>query len=112
MTSKDELDPVPGFAGIDRTIHEPARFLILAYLLAVESADFLFLMNQTGLTKGNLSGHLQKLEAAGYIDIKKEFVLKIPKTLIRINKNGRRAIDLYRRNMQRALDGLAHSGDE
>ena len=58
---------------IDRLIHEPARFTILAYLYFTESADFLFLMRQTGLTGGNLSSHLSKLEAAGYISIEKEF---------------------------------------
>ncbi len=97
---------ISGFTGIDRMIHEPARFLILAYLLAVESTDFLFLMNETGLTKGNLSGHLLKLEAAGYINIKKEFILKTPKTLIHLNKKGRKAVELYRQKIQQALDNL------
>ena len=60
---KEGLQPL---AEIDRVIHEPARLLILAYLSVVESADFLFLMNQTALTRGNLSSHLSKLEAAGY----------------------------------------------
>jgi DNA-binding transcriptional ArsR family regulator len=50
-------------------IHEPERLMIMAYLYVVESADFLFLMRQTGLTAGNLSSHTSKLEAAGYIEV-------------------------------------------
>lgn len=92
---------------IDRVIHEPARLLILAYLSVVESADFLFLMNQTNLTRGNLSSHLSKLEAAGYIEIKKEFVEKIPRTLLALTDKGRNAFHEYRRNMQQVLDGLS-----
>ena len=59
--------PITPLADIDRLVHEPARLLIMAYLFVVESADFLFLMRQTKLTKGNLSSHLNKLEVAGYV---------------------------------------------
>lgn len=94
-------------AQIDRVIHEPARFLILAYLSVVESADFLFLMNQTKLTRGNLSSHLSKLETAGYVEIKKEFVDKIPRTLLALTEKGRIAFYEYRRNMKQVLDSLS-----
>ncbi|NIP28707.1 MAG: ArsR family transcriptional regulator [Phycisphaerae bacterium] len=94
-------------AEIDRVIHEPARLLILAYLSVVESADFLFLMNQTNLTRGNLSSHLSKLETAGYVEIKKEFVDKIPRTLLRLSEKGRIAFHEYRRNMKQVLDSLS-----
>ena len=92
---------------IDRLVHEPARLLILAYLSVVESADFLFLMNQTNLTRGNLSSHLSKLESAGYVEIKKEFVDKIPRTLLRLTEKGGNAFHEYRRNMKKALDNLS-----
>ncbi|MGD8499364.1 MAG: transcriptional regulator [Phycisphaerales bacterium] len=101
---KENLQPL---AQIDRVIHEPARLLVLAYLSVVESADFLFLMNQTGLTRGNLSSHLSKLEAAGYIEIKKEFVEKIPRTFLRLTEGGRKAFHEYRHNMRRVLDSPA-----
>ncbi|MCK5145138.1 transcriptional regulator [bacterium] len=91
---------------IDKMIHEPARLQIIANLYVVESADFLFLMNQTGLTRGNLSSHLSKLEKAGYLDIKKEFIRKIPRTLLCLTQDGRKAFDSYRKRMQRVLDGL------
>lgn len=94
-------------AEIDRIVHEPARLLILAYLSVVESADFLFLMNQTNLTRGNLSSHLSKLETAGYVEIKKEFVDKIPRTLLRLSEKGRIAFHEYRRSMKQVLDSLS-----
>ena len=101
---KEGLQPL---AEIDRVIHEPARLLILAYLSVVESADFLFLMNQTALTRGNLSSHLSKLEAAGYIEIKKEFVEKIPRTLLRLTDEGRTAFEQYQSDMKRVFESLS-----
>jgi len=91
---------------IDRVIHEPARLMILAYLYVVESADFLFLMRQTGLTRGNLSSHLSKLEAAGYVAINKEFVDKIPRTLLSLTDSGREAFRIYKQNMKQVFEDL------
>ena len=99
-------DPLQPLTDIDRIVHEPARLLILAYLYVVESADFLFLMRQTGLTKGNLSSHMSKLEAAGYVEVVKEFVEKIPRTMLRLTKEGRRAFNDYRQSMKQVLDDL------
>jgi DNA-binding MarR family transcriptional regulator len=93
-------------AGIDKLIHEPARLMILATLHVVETADFLFVERQTGLTRGNLSSHMSKLEDAGYIEISKEFVDKIPRTLLRITDKGRTALLDYTNNMKQVLDGL------
>jgi DNA-binding MarR family transcriptional regulator len=90
-------------AGIDRLIHEPARLMIIAYLYVVESADFLFLMRQTGLTPGNLSSHTSKLEAAGYVEIVKEFVDKKPHTMLRLTDAGRGAFQEYRERMIQVL---------
>lgn len=89
---------------INRIIHEPARFLILAHLYVVKSMDFIFLMNQTGLTQGNLSAHLSKLESAGYISIHKEFVKKRPHTLMQITDKGKKAFRGYRNQMKELLD--------
>lgn len=93
-------------AGIDRTIHEPARLMVLSYLSAVESADFIFLMRLTGLTWGNLSSHLSKLKEAGYVEIEKEFVNNKPHTLARLTESGRQALQTYRRTMQKVLTDL------
>ena len=90
-------------AEIDRLIHEPARLMIMAYLYVVESADFLFLMHQTGLTHGNLSSHMSKLESAGYIEVMKEFVDKKPHTMLRLTDAGRGAFEVYRERMMEVL---------
>ncbi len=91
---------------IDRLIHEPSRYVLMAYLYVVEAADFLFLLRQTGMTWGNLSAHLGKLEAAGYVVIEKEFLGKKPHTTVRLTDEGRNAFEEYRGNMKRALDNL------
>jgi len=93
-------------SSVDKLIHEPARLSIMAHLYVIESADFLFLMRQTDLTFGNLSSHMSKLETAGYIEIKKEFVGKKPHTLILLTKKGRTAFETYRKNMKQFFDDL------
>jgi len=104
--SEKDNDNMQPISGIDRTIHEPARFMIMAYLYVVESADFLFIMRHTKLTRGNLSSHMSKLETAGYVEIKKEFVEKIPRTLLRLTAGGRKAFQEYRNNMRQILEDL------
>lgn len=106
VTKKDEKDSGSTIPDIDKVIHEPARFIIMAHLYVVESADFLFIKNQTKLTFGNLSSHLSKLEAAGYIKIEKEFVGKKPHTMLLLTKKGRNAFNVYRKNMKKVFDQL------
>ena len=101
-TDKD----VQAIADLDRTVHSPARLMVLAYLAAVESVDFIFLMNQVNLTRGNLSSHLKTLEEAGYIAVQKEFVDRMPRTLIRLTDEGRGAIHAYREQMRTVIDEL------
>jgi DNA-binding MarR family transcriptional regulator len=85
---------------IDRLIHEPARLTIATILNAVESADFLYLQRETGLTKGNLSAHLAKLEEAGYVAIEKTYRGKIPLTILQLTEKGRSAFQAYRKQWQ------------
>jgi DNA-binding MarR family transcriptional regulator len=89
---------------VDRLIHEPSRSLILAILVSVESADFLYLQRETGLTKGNLSVHLSKLEEAGYIEIEKTYRGKVPLTLCRMTGKGREAFQSYREQLKLFVD--------
>ena len=91
---------------IDRLVHEPARLTLLSHLYVVEATDFVFLMGQTGLTQGNLSSHLSKLEAAGYVGITKEFVGKRPRSLIELTPAGRQAFRRYVARMRQALAEL------
>ena len=91
---------------VDRLIHEPSRLMIMAQLYVVQSADFLFLQNQTGMTPGNLSAHLSKLEDAGYVEVTKEFLDKTPHTALKLTRKGREAFKEYRRNVKRFIDKL------
>jgi len=91
---------------IDRLIHEPNRLMIMAQLYVVQSADFTFLLHQTGMTPGNLSAHLSKLEDAGYIEITKEFIERKPHTALALTKKGRAAFKQYRRNIKQIADRL------
>lgn len=91
---------------IDKLIHEPARLKILAQLYVVENVDFIFLMRQTGLTQGNVSGHLSKLEVAEYVKIEKGYAGKRPRTMISLTKKGREAFKKYVKNMRQVFDGL------
>ncbi len=99
-----ETPSVQTLMDIDRIVHEPARLMILTVLVMVESADFLFVINQTGLTRGNLSSHMSKLEDAGYIEVKKEFVEKIPRTLLSLTESGEEAFNTYRKQMRQLLE--------
>lgn len=87
-------------ADVNRLIHEPSRSVIMAILAAVESADFLYLQRETGLTKGNLSVHLSKLEEAGFVNLEKTYRGKIPLTLCRLTGKGRKAFDAYRNQLK------------
>ena len=87
-------------ANLDRVIHEPARLMIMTILYSVAEADFLYLQRECGLTQGNLSSHLAKLEEAGYVAISKTFKGKYPLTICRLTKNGREAFEDYVRKMQ------------
>jgi len=90
----DEYKQITNF---DRLIHEPSRLAIMAVLSACESADFTFLLNATGLSKGNLSAHLSKLRDAEYVNITKGYKGNYPHTTCTLTKDGRRAFDVYRK---------------
>ena len=101
--SDPELHPL---ADIDQVIHAPARLMVLTYLYVVESADYVFLIRLTGLTWGNLSTHLSKLEEAGYVAINKEFRGKKPHTTISLTEQGRTAFREYKKSLQQVLNDL------
>ncbi len=84
---------------IDRLIHEPARLLLVTNLAAVEEADFVYLADRTGLTAGNISSHMARLEAAGYVRIEKGFAGKRPRTVYRLTRRGREAFAAYRESV-------------
>jgi len=89
-----------GLATLDRIIHEPARLMIMTVLYAVTEADFLYLQRECGLTQGNLSSHLAKLEDAGYVLIEKTFKGKYPLTICSLTRKGRDAFSTYVRTIR------------
>lgn len=99
MKDSEKEDDHSGIPTIDRLIHEPARLYIVAHLYVVERADFLFLKRRTGLTWGNLSSHIGKLEEAGYVNIEKGFVGKKPYSRVYLTDKGRITFENYRKEM-------------
>lgn len=85
---------------VNRLIHEPVRYDIMALLSVLTSAEFLFVQNQLRLTPGNLSAHVTKLESAGYIWVQKRFVGRKPRTFLSLSNEGRRAFEDYRNRMR------------
>ncbi len=82
-------------AGLDRLVHDPSRLAILTALSTCQRADFVFLQRITGLTVGNLSSHISKLENAGLVLIEKGFVAKRPNTMVELTPKGREAIEKH-----------------
>ena len=101
MTMKD-IDP-KAILDLDRMVHEPARLAILTVLASAEEVAFLFLQRVTGLSKGNLSSHTQKLEAGGYLETLKTFQRRIPVTSFRITEDGRAALRTYHMQLRALL---------
>lgn len=92
-----------GGPDLDRLVHEPSRLVLMANLAVVDEADFVFLTKQTGLTAGNISSHMAKLEDAGYVEITKEFVDKKPRTVYRLTPAGRKAFNGHRARLEDLL---------
>jgi DNA-binding transcriptional ArsR family regulator len=99
----DMSKQIQQLAEIDRIIHEPARLMVVALLAAVDEADFQYLHKATGLTRGNLSVHLSKLQGAGYVEIEKTFRGKYPLTVCRLTERGEEMLETYRKVLRAAL---------
>lgn len=91
---------------LDKLLHEPARLAIMTVLSGYRSADFTFLLRMTGLSKGNLSSHLSKLEEAKLVTIQKSFVGKMPNTTIRLTESGTKAINDHWQKLEEMRNGV------
>ena len=80
---------------INEVIHSRIRLAIMAILINVDEAEFVFLKQSVKTTDGNLSIHLKKLEDAGYLNIKKSFLNRKPVSSYRITEKGRQAFEDY-----------------
>ena len=103
MTPDESEGKVQILTDINRLIHEHARLMIISLLYVVESADFVWIKGQTGLTDGNLSSHLSKLETAGYVIVEKRLKNKKTNTLLKLSAGGRKAFEKYRKNLTQIL---------
>jgi DNA-binding transcriptional ArsR family regulator len=90
---------------IDKLLHEPARLKIMSNIYTTNSTDFLLLKKQTGLSSGNLSAHLIKLEKAGYVSIQKKFKGRRPHTTLKITKKGKEAFSSYKKKLISVING-------
>ena len=91
---------------LDRIVHEPARLRIMMILSGIDQADFNFLLSTLGMTNGNLSRHIEKLELAGYVKVNKTFKGRIPNTSYQLTKKGCRALTQY----WEKLDAIRRTG--
>ena len=105
MNENNPLDPRE-ISDLDRVIHSPTRLKILLVLMSVEEADFTFISNTAELTRGNLSANLSKLEEAGYVQIEKKFIERVPKTIVSITESGEKALERYSNLLGPILDTL------
>ena len=101
-----ESTPLGAVLMLDRLVHEPARLLILAVLANAREVELTFLEKVSGLSKGNLSSHMSKLEAGGLIEVKKSFRGKRPLTELRITAAGRQALADYRQRLAAVVEAL------
>lgn len=90
---------------LDRLIHEPARLAVMTVLSSAEEVEFKFLETVTGLSKGNLSSHTAKLEAAGYLEVLKSFRGRRPLTSFRITGVGQKALNTYHQQLKTLFKG-------
>jgi DNA-binding HxlR family transcriptional regulator len=89
----------------DPVIHDPRRLRILMLLSGLATADFNFLRATLGMTNGNLSSHMGRLEQARYVEIAKTFQGKVPHTSYRLTRTGRQAVERYWMLMDRIREG-------
>ena len=92
--------PFEELSALDMVVHEPARLAILTALSACRACDFVFLQSLIGLTGGNLSTHLQRLEECALIAVEKRFKGRRPQTMIRLTPKGRTTIERHWRRLE------------
>ena len=107
----DQASPAGHGVALDETIHQPTRLRIMTLLVSVPEPDRLaygFIQQTLGLTGGNQTIHLRKLEAAGFLAITKEFEGAKPRTWLQATRAGRKAYTEYLSNLEKALGLRVH----
>lgn len=83
------------FAPLDPVLHNQLRLAVVSLLVGVDNADFSYLLEKTGATRGNLSVQITKLKEAGYITVKKTFKDNYPNTRCALSAKGLKAFEHY-----------------
>ena len=92
---------------LNETIHQSTRLRIMTLLASRSESDrvaYGFVQGTLGLTGGNLTIHLRKLEDAGYVKTAKEFLGAKPRTWVEATPEGRKAFAEYLGSLERALN--------
>ena len=92
------------FQPLDPLLHSELRLAVMSLLIIAEDAEFPYIKEQTGATAGNLSVQVDKLSAAGYIEVEKTFKGKRPCTVCRITPKGLQAFETYVKALQSYLE--------
>lgn len=100
MKHEDTLNQI---GNLDAGIHNPARLMIVYLLARTKKLEYLQLMRQTGLTSGNITTHLNKLQESGYISIHKSFIGRKPNTSVELTTKGMKAYSEWGENVLKAL---------
>jgi DNA-binding transcriptional ArsR family regulator len=98
------------YAGLERVIHEKARLGILASLAThAQGLAFCDLKQLCALTDGNLNRHLQVLQEAGLVEVRKETGGARPQTICRLTPLGRDRFADYIRVLEQVVEDALHA---
>jgi len=89
---------------LDPLLHSPIRLAVISLLYSCEEAEFTYIRDKVGTTDGNLNSHLGKLEAKGWLKVRKTFIKKKPVTYQKLTESGRQAFRSYVSHLENFID--------
>jgi DNA-binding MarR family transcriptional regulator len=92
------------FQSLNKEFESRIRLGIMSILMVNEWVEFKEMKETLDITDGNLASHIAGLEKNDYIEVKKEFVGKKPKTSYRATKTGRKAFNLHLNALEKLLN--------
>jgi DNA-binding HxlR family transcriptional regulator len=116
--AQPELDAVDGAMGalrprdLDRLVHQRTRLSIVSALAVADALTFNDLKAALRISDGNLSVHARKLEDAGYLECRKSFAGRTPRTEYRLTAAGRAALESYLGHMEALIDATRGQAPE
>jgi DNA-binding MarR family transcriptional regulator len=96
----------------DKLVHQPTRLQIFAHLYRHDRATFSELQDELGITDGNLSGHVQRMEDAGAVSVEKQFVDRRPQTTYELTEEGRDTFESHVSTLEALLEQLEGDGSD